>query len=107
MTLDQITRMADMFFEWDSDKRETVTYTSALLFARHCVNNAGYLSQLHVLCADLGVQPGEISDRLFSAIEKVRDLKAIEKAAQCVMNTRVADDAEMLLLQDCLYGVTE
>lgn len=112
MTLDQIKRMADQFFEWDSEKREVVTYTSALLFAQHCVNNADYLSQLHVICADLGVDQGSVTDRLFSAIEKVRDLKIIESAALQIDAIEIDDFYQIPAiawndLQESLYGVNE
>jgi len=35
MTLDEIKAKADTFFDWPSDKRDSVTYTSAMLFAWH------------------------------------------------------------------------
>lgn len=37
MTRAEIEQQAEQFFEWPSDNRSTVTYTSALLFAEHCV----------------------------------------------------------------------
>ena len=41
MTLEEAKERAEQFFDWPSDKRETVTYTSALLFAMECVKEAG------------------------------------------------------------------
>ncbi len=35
-----ITERAEQFFEWPGEKTDTVTYTSALLFAEHCVQQA-------------------------------------------------------------------
>ena len=40
MTPDQIIAEAEKFFEWPSDKRDQVTYTSCLLFAEHCLKKA-------------------------------------------------------------------
>ena len=37
MNREEIERQAEEFFEWPCGVREVVTYTSALLFAEHCV----------------------------------------------------------------------
>lgn len=34
MTHEEITKIAETWFEWPDDRRECVTYTSAMLFAR-------------------------------------------------------------------------
>ena len=40
MTREEIEQQAEQFFEWPTDDRLSVTYTSALLFAEHCVREA-------------------------------------------------------------------
>lgn len=40
MTIEEIEKQAEQFFEWPGEKTDVVTYTSALLFARHCVQEA-------------------------------------------------------------------
>ena len=40
MTLEEIKQKAEQFFEWQTDERISVTYTSAILFAWHCVKEA-------------------------------------------------------------------
>ena len=37
MTREEIQQQAEHFFTWPGDDRSTVTYTSALMFAEHCV----------------------------------------------------------------------
>jgi len=44
-TNDQIKQEAESFFEWPSDKRDQVTYTSCLLFAKHCADKANQFAQ--------------------------------------------------------------
>lgn len=41
-------------------------------FERLDMGNAAWLGQAHVLCNELGVEPGHIEDRLFEAIGKVK-----------------------------------
>lgn len=36
----EIEKQAEQFFEWPGERTDTVTYTSALLFAEHCVREA-------------------------------------------------------------------
>ena len=36
----EIEKQAEQFFEWPGEKTDVVTYTSALLFAEHCVRQA-------------------------------------------------------------------
>lgn len=40
MTRKEIEQQAEHFFEWPGEKTDVVTYTSALLFAEHCVRQA-------------------------------------------------------------------
>lgn len=84
----EITAAAERFFEWDSEKREVVTYTSALLFAQHCTEQAAYLSQAHCLCADLGIKEGHIENRMFEAMGKAGKLMEIEAAARNVCEVK-------------------
>lgn len=40
MTREEIAHRAEQFFRWPGDDNTVVTYTSALLFAEHCVREA-------------------------------------------------------------------
>ena len=40
MTREEIQQQAELFFTFPGDERTVVTYTSALLFAEHCVREA-------------------------------------------------------------------
>ena len=67
MTRDEIKAKAEEFFKWPDERRDVVTYTSALLFAEECVKVAScarWLSDVHALCHDMGIPPGPINIRL-------------------------------------------
>jgi len=67
MTRDEIKAKAEEFFEWPDERRDVVTYTSALLFAEECVKAAScapWLTEAHMLCSDMGIPQGQISWRL-------------------------------------------
>lgn len=40
MTTEEIDILAEEFFEFPTDKRDVVTFTSAKLFAKYCVDKA-------------------------------------------------------------------
>lgn len=50
MTRKEIEQQAEQFFTFPGDEKTVVTYTSALLFAEHCVREAinGRLRQGHI-----------------------------------------------------------
>lgn len=100
----EITAAAERFFEWDSEKREVVTYTSALLFAQHCMGNAAYLAQAHGLCAHLGIKEGHIENNLFEAMGKADWLMQIEAAARnvCEVNGRHHTEIAMNKLMELM-----
>lgn len=73
MTLEEIQKEVEAFFEFPTVDKDHVTTTSAILFARHCVEksaNAEWLATAHQLCTDLGVEQGHINKRL----EDLREL---------------------------------
>ena len=64
MTRAEIEQQAEQFFEWPGDDHSTVTYTSALLFAEHCVKEAvKEESDLLTIAYMDGIRQGQI-DRL-------------------------------------------
>ena len=64
MTREEIEQQAEHFFTWPGDDRSTVTYTSALLFAEHCVREtAKEESDLLTIAYMDGRRQGQI-DRL-------------------------------------------
>ena len=64
MTREEIEQQAEQFFEWPGDNRSTVTYTSALLFAEHCVKEVVQTECVLLAIAYMdGVKQGRI-DRL-------------------------------------------
>lgn len=64
MTREEIERQAEHFFEWPGDDKTVVTYTSALLFAEHCVKEAAQAeSDLLTIAYMGGIRQGKI-DRL-------------------------------------------
>lgn len=52
MTLDEIKVKADLFFEFPTEKRDHVTTTSAMLFARHILEFAGMEHQEGIAWAE-------------------------------------------------------
>ena len=64
MTREEIEQQAEHFFTWPTDDRTCVTYTSALLFAEHCVKEATKEeSDLLTIAYMDGIRQGQI-DRL-------------------------------------------
>ena len=45
LTRDDIRHEAEHFFEWDGERNDLVTFTSAILFAEHCARLATLKAQ--------------------------------------------------------------
>jgi hypothetical protein len=59
--------------------KEGKAQTAWLAIKKRIEDNERWMSQVHVMCSGLGIPPGHIEDRLFEAIDRMRDLIRVKE----------------------------
>ena len=49
MTLEEIKQRADDFFNWPTERRDFITYTSAMIFAQKCADEAAANAEKRII----------------------------------------------------------
>ena len=49
MTLEKIKQRADIFFDWPTEKRNFIIYTSAIIFAKKCADDAAASAEKRII----------------------------------------------------------